>query len=123
MAYETKNANSDNSVEHYEHGIPRDEGAPCPLCIQDIDGLKEEEANLLNILGEKLLPEEVVRLMADESVVASLVKNGWAVCALDLIKGKAKRVGKTPEQVVEQLIQEKSVNYLFNGRDEVPQKQ
>jgi len=95
-------------------GFSEDNTTACALCIEEMVSEKEpEELNIFRRFQKELFPEERHRLLewADDS--ATCTGNSKGICTLRAIATKALREKKSFEEIVEKIVDEKSVNCVL----------
>jgi len=86
----------------------------CPLCIEEM--VKErifEKRNILNTLKQGLPPEEFNDLLEWANISHVLTGNLRATCVLRSLASNALRTQKSIDEVVKQIISEKSVQLIL----------
>ena len=95
-------------------GFADDGTTACALCIEKMVAEKEpEEVNILKSFQKKLPPNERRRLLEWAEVSAPITGNSKGICTLRAIATKALREKKNFEEIVEKIVDEKSVNCVL----------
>ncbi len=102
-----------------KHGRPHlgfsdDDTTACAMCIEEMVAEKiPEEVNIFKRFQKNLPPAERHRLLKWAEDFAPVAGDSKGVCTLRAIATKALREKKSFEEVVERIINEKSVSYIL----------
>lgn len=91
-----------------------DDTTACIYCIEEIvTENRHREASIFNNLREHLPTEELNRLLEWSLASSSITGNSQKTCILRAITTKAKRSNKSIEEVLEKIIEAKSVESIL----------